>query len=289
VNRRLVAVLVGGLALVGASSCSTVRPNAAKVGDAEIHRSEFERDMQKLGGSATASIDVVRTGLTDRIRFAAATRAITDQRLTVSDANRTKGEELAKSKWQTYDSLPGDLKTRLRDGFAAEVALAATQPAKADQTVSEALGGQDGTLCLTAIPATSEDDAKTVLADLAAGKTLADVITPRVAGTELEASKGAVLTNSSGDCPTASQFNETIVSALGNVKLNTPSAPVKITSSDGTVSWFIFLPTKAGDGDAQAILAGLKAAAVSVSVDARYGRWDPDTQTVVAGDATDVG
>ena len=59
-KRRLVAVLAGGLALVGVSSCSTVRPNAAQVGDVDIRRSDFERDMQKLGGTTTASIDQVR-------------------------------------------------------------------------------------------------------------------------------------------------------------------------------------------------------------------------------------
>ncbi len=212
-NRRLVAVLAGGLTLITVSSCSTVRPNAAKVGDIDIRRNDFERDMQKLAGTTTASIDQVRTWLTDRIRFAAATRGVSDQHLTVTDADRTKGETLAKGAWQTYDSLPADLKTRLQDGFAAEIALAGTLPVP-DQTVQEALGGQDGELCLTAIPATSEDDAKAAVAELASGKALADVVGPRVAGGSLESTHGALLTQE-GVCPTASQFNGTITDALG--------------------------------------------------------------------------
>ncbi|MDQ1423218.1 MAG: hypothetical protein QOD72_716, partial [Acidimicrobiaceae bacterium] len=225
---------------MGVSSCSTVRPNVARVGDVDIHRNEFESDMQKLGGTATASIDQVRTWLTDRIRFAAATQAVSDQRLTVTDANRTKGEALAKGEWQTYDGLPADLKTRLQDGFGAEVALAATLPTPADQTVKEALGGQDGPLCLIAIPAQSEDDAKAALADLTAGKALADVVGPRVAGTQLEASQGAV-TNSDGSCPSASQLNQTINDLLANVKLNTPSSPLQLSDSSGASSWFVFV------------------------------------------------
>jgi hypothetical protein len=288
VNRRVVAVLVGGLALVSVSSCSTVRPNAATVGDVDIRRDGFERDMQKLSGSTTASIDQVRTWLTDRIRFAAAQRAISDQRLTVTDTDRTKGEALAKSEWENYDALPDDLKTFVREGFGAEMALAATLPTPAGQTVKEALGGQDGELCITAIPATSEDDAKAALAQLTSGTALADVVGPRVAGTQLEATHGAVL-NTDGTCPPASQLNQAVNDALADVKLSTPSAPVQLSDSTGTTAWFVFVPTKVGNPDARAIVTVLKAAALPVSVDARYGHWDSDTQTVVAGDTTDLG
>jgi hypothetical protein len=288
VNQRLVGVVAGALALLGASSCSTVRPNAAKVGDVEIRRNEFERDMQKLGGSATASIDETRTWLTDRVRFATATLALADHRLAVTDDNRTKGEALAKREWTTYETLPAGLQTLLLEGFAAELALAGTQPAPSDETVKEALGGQDGTLCITAIPAASEDDAKTAVSQLTSGTALADVVGPRVAGTPLEASKGAVL-NAEGVCPPASQLNQTVNDALADVHLNKPSSPVQLTDSSGASQWFVFVPTQAGDADAKAIMAGLKAAAVTVSVDARYGRWDPESQTVIAGDATNVG
>jgi hypothetical protein len=288
VNRRLAFALAGALTLVGLSSCSTVRPNAAVVGDVEIRRSDFERDMQKLGGNVTSSIDQVRSWLTDRIRFATAARALSDLRLAVTDADRAKGEEMAKQAWTTYDTLPASLKTRVRDGFAAEAALAAAQPVPTDQTVSDALGGEDGPLCLTVIPAKDENDAKAALADLTAGKALADVVGPRVAGSELEATKGAVV-NDDGTCPLASQLNEQITAVLGAVKLNTPSPPVQITTSSGQKPWFIFVPTRAGNGDVKAILAGLKAAAVPVSVDVRYGHWDTDTQTVIAGGTTDVG
>jgi hypothetical protein len=281
-------VLVGGLALVSISSCSTVRPNVAKVGDVEIRRDGFERDMQKLGGQTTASIDQVRTWLTDRIRFAAAKRALSDQRVTVTDADRTTGEALAKSEWQTYDGLPADLKASLREGFGAEMALAATLPTPADQTVKDALGGQDGELCITAIPATSEDDAKAAYAQLTSGTALADVVGPRVAGTQLEATQGAVL-NEDGTCPPASQLNQAVNDALADVKVSTPSNPVQLSDSSGASSWFVFVPTKVGDPDAKAIVAVLKAAAVPVSVDARYGHWDNETQTVVAGDAADLG
>jgi hypothetical protein len=291
VKRRLVAVLAGGLALLGVSSCSAVRPNAAKVGDVDIRRNEFERDMQKLSGTATASTDQVRTWLTDRIRFEAATRAVSDQHLTVTDANRTKGEALAKSEWSTYDALPAGLKTRLQDGFGAEIALAATVPTP-DETVKEALGGQDGELCLTAIPAKSEDDAKAAVAELASGKALADVVGPRVAGGELESTHGALLTPE-GVCPTASQFTESVTNALADVKVNTASAPIPITGTDSTgattTTWFVIVPTKAGDPDAKAIVSVLKAAAANVSVDARYGQWDPETQTVVASAPSDLG
>jgi hypothetical protein len=286
VNRRVIAVLTGGLALVSVSACSTVRPNAAKVGDADIRRDGFERDMQKLGGTTTASIDQVRVGLTDRIRFAAAKQAIADQRITVTDADRTKGEALAKTEWKTYDSLPDDLKAFLRDGFGAQVALAATLPTPAGQTVKDALAGQDGELCITAIPATSEDDAKAALAQLTSGTALADVVGPRVAGTQLEATQGAVVTGD-GTCPPASQINQAVNDALADVKVGAPTNPVQL--SDGsTTSWFVFVPTKVGDPDAKAIVAVLKAAAVPVSVDARYGHWDTETQTVVAGDTTDL-
>jgi hypothetical protein len=288
VNRRVVAVLVGGLALVSVSSCSTVRPNAAKVGDVDIRRDGFERDMQKLSGSTTASIDQVRTWLTDRIRFAAAQRAISDQRLTVTDDDRTKGEALAKSEWQSYDGLPADLKAFVREGFGAEMALVATLATPGGQTVKEALGGQDGELCITAIPATSEDDAKAAVAQLTSGTALADVVGPRVAGTQLEATHGAVL-NTDGTCPPASQLNQTVNDALADVKMSTPSAPVQLSDTSGTAAWFVFVPTKAGNPDAKAIVTALKAAAVPVSVDSRYGHWDVETQTVVAGDTTDLG
>jgi hypothetical protein len=290
VNRRLLGVLAGGLALVGVSSCSTVRPNAAKVGDVEIRRDGFERDMQKLAGTSIGSIVQVRTWLTDRIRFATATRAVSDQRLTVTDDNRTKGEALAKTEWTGYDNLPAELKSLLQEGFAAEVALAATQPSTSDQTVKEALGDDpNALLCFTAIPATDAADAKTVIADLASGKSVDDVVVPRVAGTDFEASKGAVVT-SDGTCPPAAQINQTVTAALADVKLNTPSAPVQLTdSSTGNSVWYVFVPTKAGDTDAKSIVAALKAAALSVAVDARYGHWDSETQTVVAGAAPDLG
>jgi hypothetical protein len=288
VKRRLVAVLAGGLALLAVSSCSTLRPNAAKVGDVDIRRDEFERDMQQLGGTPTASIDQVRTWLTDRIRFAAAGRAVSDQRLTITDADRTRGTALAKSEWTTYDALPADMKTKLQDGFAAEVALAGTLPTP-DQTVKEALAGQDGQMCITAIPAKSEDDAKAAIAELASGKALADVAGPRVAGGDLESTQGALLTQD-GVCPTASQFNDTVNNALADVKVNGASNPVPITdSTSGATTWFVFVPTKVGDPDTKAIVAVLKTAAANVSVDTRYGKWDPETQAVVASAPSDAG
>jgi hypothetical protein len=281
VNRRLLAVLTGGLVLVAVTSCGTLRPNAATVADVEIRRDQFETDMQDLAGTSTAPIDQVRTWLTDRVRFEAADQAVSDQRLTVTDDDRTKGEAMAKSEWKTFDSLPSDLQTRLRNGYGAMIALAGTKPTATDLTVTDALGGQDGELCLTAIPATTEDDAKAAVAELTSGKALADVVGPRVAGTELEPTHGAVI-NSDGSCPPASQLNPTVTNAVADVKMNAPSVPVAFTDSTGAKAWFVFVPTKAGNPDAKAIVAVLKDAAVPVTVDPRYGRWDPETQTVVA-------
>ena len=278
-NVRLLAALVAALA--GVSACATVRPNAATVGDVEIHRNDFESEMQKLSGAATAPIEQTRSWLTDRVRFAVADLALDALHLSVSDENRTAGETAAKAAWSDYDALPENLQTRLRDGFAAEAALAATQPQPTDQTVSQALGGQDGPLCLTVIPAKDENDAKAAIADLTAGKTLEEVVTPRVAGSELEATKGAVL-DQSGNCPPASQLVASVTQALADVKLNAPSAPVQLTDPNGQTVWFVFVTTKAGSGDIKAVLAGLKAHAADVSVDSRYGRWDPETFSVVA-------
>ncbi|MDQ1425414.1 MAG: hypothetical protein QOD72_2912, partial [Acidimicrobiaceae bacterium] len=84
-------------------------------------------------------------------------------------------------------------------------------------------------------------------------------------------------------------INQTVTDALVDVKLNAPSSPIMLSDSSGATAWFVVIPTKAGDPDAKAIVAVLKAAAAKVSVDTRYGHWDTETQTVTAGDATSVG
>src|SRR4051794_5784250 len=115
--------------------------------------------------------------------------------------------------------VPSDLQTRLRDGYGAMIALAGTQPTATDLTVTNALGGQDGELCITAIPANSEDDAKSVVSDLTSGKALTDVVDPRVAGTQLEPTHGAVV-NNDGSCPPASQLNPSVTGSVADVKIN---------------------------------------------------------------------
>ena len=99
-------------------------------------RRDFERDMQKLGGNVTSSIDQVRSWLTDRIRFATAARALSDLRLAVTDADRAKGEEMAKQAWTTggraqrqwVRSSRGGTNWSTRSGAAVSAPRSPSQP-----------------------------------------------------------------------------------------------------------------------------------------------------------------
>ncbi|MEP7202457.1 MAG: hypothetical protein ABI894_07605 [Ilumatobacteraceae bacterium] len=259
-NRRRSAVFVAALALTAMPSCATFNRNdsAAKVGDLSLSA----KDAQKLAAADNdaATGDRLRVELTKWIR------------VTVFEASTgTPAPETALT--------PAGLDARLSQAI---LSMAGDQ---AKATYELGVGGSP-VLCLAAITAASPEDANTALATINSGMPFADAARQFSTDTVIAADGGIVKGPDGSECLDPTTVNTAAVTALQGVPVGQP-----IVANLGTFSAVLMMrPYDELSPESQSLIA---TATVSqdqldemvsgsdIYVDPRYGRWDPETGTVV--------
>jgi hypothetical protein len=257
------SALAAGLLLAGlaASSCST-----------------FDR------ASSVAEVSGVKLSRTD---LAA---------LTGTDAGSGAAARGQITKWLTLGVLGGDVAgiTSASDLTArlgtAETSLAAPFM---DSAKSQYVKGLDGSpiLCLRAIPLAATNSPDTVLAELKAGTSFADVATKYSADATLAQSGGIVPGDTQGsECLAPKTLNADLLKLLTDAKA-VVGTPV-VVDFQGTKIIFLLrafdeLPEINKDSlvasDIQAVVSK-QIAAAKIYVNPQYGKWDAKSLNVVALD-----
>jgi hypothetical protein len=287
---------------VGLSACDTVPAKAATVNGQDISRADFERDIKALAanpsllnltGATNVSIEgsAARDWLTQLITWHAAEGLLGAHGLEVSS-------EATKDLQGQLDGgpaagLPASMKQEIVTGAAAVRTLAdLPAPSKDDL---RALYASDpaatGTLCARHILVKTEAEANDVLDQLGAGADFAELAKER--STE-DAAKdtGGALTGSDGNAclplnTYQTSFDPDFTAGALAAEPGVPSAPVK-----SQFGWHVILirpfdevgddlATLVGGAPGDAALTGALGTA-HVTVDPRYGRWDPVKANVAA-------
>ena len=298
----------GALALslcasLAVSSCGTVPARAATVNGSAITRSDFERDLQALAanpsffnitGGTEVSIegDAARSWLSQVITWRAAEELLADHGLepsqeSVADLN----SQVAAS--EDAQRLPESMKDEIVRGVAAVQSLPlipAPSPSDLEaQYAAEPAG--TGALCLRHIVVETEAEAQAVLAELDAGADFAELATERSIEPAAAETGGALAGGDGNACLPVSDyqtgfdpaFTEGALAATAGV----PTDPVQ-----SEFGWHVILVrpydevaddllTLVSTAPGDAALTG-ELATADVSVDPRYGRWDPVRGDVVS-------
>ncbi len=257
--RRLVLASVAVLALVlGASSCSTIDPNAATVNGEDISRRDFEDDLhslrdnddyvaasgQQVAGSLTNSVstDFAARELTNRVLATLVHQEVTARRLTVdpavTDVARQIGPQFVLGQAETaetiYQTLPEDYRATIEQEVAERLTLALALNEVTVNDVSSQIEDQPlrnaSEVCVLLLPAGSEENAQTALDELAGGADFATVVGTYSADPTL-AQSGGELRNEDGSCPTGQaylQLGEEVVNAMEEAEIGTDVGPLPL-------------------------------------------------------------
>jgi hypothetical protein len=260
VNRRRSAILVAACALTVLPSCATFDRNdaAAKVGDLSLSAKAAQKLAAADNNSATG--DRLRLELTKWIR------------VTVFEASTGAPAP-------TTEQTPADLDARLTQAII-DIA--------GDNARSTYELGAAGSpfLCLAAITTASPEDANTALATVNAGMPFADAARELSTDAVIAADGGIVKGPDGSECLEPTTVNTAATAALQGVPVGQP-----IVADLGTFSAVLMLrPFDELLPESKSLIA---TATVSqdqldamvdgsdIYVDPRYGRWDPETGTVV--------
>ena len=298
------AVALASVAAIsaGLSSCSTVPAKAATVDGEDITRADFERDIDALAanpallnltGASEVSIegDAARDWLAQLITWRAAENLLDARGLEVSsDAEKELQGQLASG---PAKDLPQSMKDEVATGAAAVRTLAdLPAPTKAEL---EALYADDpaatGTLCARHILVATEAEANAVRDELAAGADFAALAKERSTEEAAKDTGGALAGNDGNAClPLStyqSSFDADFTAGALAAEPGVPSQPVK-----SQFGWHVILirpfdevgddlVTLVGSAPGDAALTGALGTA-DITVDPRYGRWDPVKADVVS-------
>lgn len=256
---RLLAVPVIACASIAVSSCATFNQNdvAAKIGDQSLSAKAVEA--LATTGDTAATGDQLRQQLTKWIRVVAleADRGIADPVLPLTSA---------------------DLDTRL------DLATIAGDRA---QSLYEAGIGSSPLICLAAITLTTIEEANDVLATVQSGTPFADAARQFSTDTVIRDAGGIVTDQNGNEClDPATGINPAVPAALRDTPLGQPIA----AEFDDFSAVLMLRPfedllpeSKTAIASARVPQAKLNAivTAADIYVDPRYGRWDPDTASVL--------
>ena len=308
VTRTPAGAGAGALALslcasLAVSSCGTVPARAATVNGSAITRSDFERDLQALAanpaffnitGGTEVSIegDAARSWLSQVITWRAAEELLADHGLepsqeSVADLN----SQVAAS--EDAQRLPESMKDEIVRGVAAVQSLPlipAPSPSDLEAQYAVEPAGT-GALCLRHIVVETEAEARAVLAELDAGADFAELAMERSIEPAAAETGGALAGGDGNACLPVSDyqtgfdpaFTEGALAATAGV----PTDPVQ-----SEFGWHVILVrpydevaddllTLVSTAPGDAALTG-ELATADVSVDPRYGRWDPVRGDVVS-------
>jgi PPIC-type PPIASE domain len=259
VTRLAGVCAVSVCALITLSSCTTFNRNnlAAEVGDRSLTAKQAET-LASAGG-APATGDQLRTEITKWIR------------VSVLEAARGLTAPAALS-------TSADLDARL--------AIASVAGDRAKELYEAGIGSTP-LVCLAAITSTSLDDANKVLASLKTGAKFADLAHQFSTDTVIAAAGGIVKSqDGTQECVVPSAISTVVIDALKGAPVGTP-----IVANLGTFSAVLMLrPYDDLLPASQALIAKASIPveqlqvvvnAAKIYVDPRYGRWDPESSTVV--------
>ena len=143
-------------------------------------------------------------------------------------------------------------------------------------------------VCLAAIPLAATTTAATVLADLAAGTSFADVAKKYSSDPNLAATGGLIQDQNGTGCLTPSGFNADLITQIKAANA-APGKPVSISLNSVNAIVMIRLFDDLSQNDKAVFVQselGAKVkdqlATTKVFVNPQYGKWDPTTVAVVA-------
>jgi hypothetical protein len=304
-SRRVgfVALAVPAALALVLSSCGDVPARAATVNGSAISRSDFERDLKALAanpgllnvtGGTDISIDspTARGWLAQIITWKTAQRLLSDHGLKPTQ-QAIDGIKAQISGNQTAEKLPQDMKDEVVAGAAAVQSLSQLDPPSAAQleTQYRAEPAGTGALCVSHILLKTEAEAQSALDELKAGADFAELAKLRSTEPAAATTGGALAGGDGNACQSVGTFQQNYdpdftAGALG-ATAGAPTDPV-----ESKFGWHVILvrpyeevaddlakliATSPGD----AALSGALATA-DISVDRRYGRWDPTAGNVVS-------
>lgn len=259
-NRRRSAILVAACGLTVLSSCATFNRNdaAAKVGDLSLSAKAAEK--LAAADNNTATGDRLRLELTKWIR------------VTVFEASTGTPAP-------TTEQTPADLDARLANVL---IDIAGDEA----RTTYELGTAGSPFLCLAAITVATPEDANAALATVNAGTPFADAARQFSTDTVIAADGGIVKGPDGGECLEPTTVNTAATTALQGIPIGQP-----IVANLGTFSAVLMLrPYDDLLPESKSLIATATVSqdeldaivgASDIYVDPRYGRWDPETGTVV--------
>ncbi len=288
-SRRLAAV--SSLLIVTATlpACATFDRNdaAATVNGVEISNDEVTR-LAAAGaqdGLSTQSAAIVEA----LVRNELSAQYLADRGIPVSDSDRAdmRARLEAEQQWQTTPPAVQDALVEIN----AVNERFRSQFSNADQArkTYEAQGVGSGVACVSHILVATEDEANAVLDRLEAGEPF------EALAAELSIDQGSAQNGGGYPCEPTEQWQGSVVPEYANGAIAaTVGVPTEPVQSQFGYHVMLVRPYEAeaatinaalGFDDAayQAALADLGSG--SVTIDSRYGRWDPATGTVVPMDS----
>jgi hypothetical protein len=295
-------VLAAGATTAALSSCGTVPADAATVNGTDISRADFQRDLDALAanptllnltGATDVSIegDAARSWLSQLITWRTAEDLLAARDVAVSqDAKQQLQQQLDSG---PAKDLPASMKEEVANGAAAVRTLSDLPTPSREEL--EALYAENpaatGTLCARHILVGSEAEANAVLDELAAGADFAELAKERSTEPAAKDTGGALAGNDGNACLPLStyqtSFDPDFTAGALAAEPGVPSAPVK-----SEFGWHVILIrpfdevgddvlSLVGSAPGDAALTGALGTA-DVTVDPRYGRWDPVKANVVS-------
>ncbi len=322
--------------LLGAAACGTVDPPAATVNGQEINLREFEADFEALfklqekgadEAAKAAALQDPTAPTTTGPKSATASSAAAGQLLnnyillsimdieakarkltpTANDEQSAANVELQVVGLDKagYALLPARMRARLHGMTSSYVALNESMklPAVDDAglealyTAQKAKGSLPEDVCAAHILVPTEAEANNALAQIAAGKSFADVAKAMSTDTGSGA-QGGNLVGDDGVCPTADQLVPEFVAGAREATVGRPSKPVQsefgfhviqLAKPVGPASFESIKPQLAETAERDRFAPfpeWLKQATTSakVTVDPRFGTWDPTKGQITPND-----
>lgn len=297
-KRRAVVAVAAALVLAG---CGDGRASgtAASVDGTTVSRDQYEELLQVFVANAeltglqedvatgTVAADQGRQWLSLLVIDAARREFLTAADESVTDADRQTVLAQVNQDDPVLD-FPEDLLNLLVDQQAAGAALGRAAASTGDvQARYEASPVAVGVLCVRHILLETEEDARAVLEELAAGADFAELATERSIEPAAAQTGGAIEPQAGQPCFALSDaetaLDPTFVAGAARAVPSTPTEPVQTA-----FGWHVILARPYAEvGPAVEVAAGQQLfdqylSTAEVEVDPRYGRWDPAERAVVA-------
>ena len=305
-TNRVAAAGAAVLAALAVSGCGAVPAAgaAATVGDDDISVDDFERLLgvvteheDLFGIAADPTTDTVQAAAARSVLTLLVQGEITEQFLvaggeSITDADRQAvidsfGEE------DPLADLPDDVAATLVDSRAGAAAVARVPARSAEelQALYEESREDLGIVCVRHVQVSTQEEAQAVLDELEAGASIEELATEHSTEASAATTGGAVQAAEDVDCApiagVAERFGVEFAEAAVATVAGSPSEPVQ-----SSLGWHVVEAQAAADvaedlvAIEEQVGAQLQLAAftqdLDVSVDPRYGRWDPLTGSVGA-------